>query len=172
MQSEGIETINDDSYDIGFESYGEFRFDEFDESDGTVDFEAFNTFVASEGQRIEVWRNNQPLVAGSIGYRASLNGQRGFVTVAHLGLGSTSKPLQGWDRIHLPGGGEFGVVADSRHVSLNNIDAAFVTLFPGFEITNIMGVPDGAIVFVGHQVHTNGGKTGFRSGTVLRVGET
>jgi len=130
----------------------------------------FNTIMGGVGAQIVVRRNGDLLRTGSIGYRATLGGARGFITSAHLSGG-----LQNGDQIYLVIGGRatdrIGRVANANHVRLQGFDAAFITLEPNVDIRNTTaGVAISSHIishfFVGQEIAATGASTGSRFGQV------
>jgi len=136
----------------------------------------FNSVVAAPGGTLFVYRGGVRIATASIGYRASLSGVRGFVTSAHLGSQISRAPLRAGDQVRVPGiNGNIGHVASNNHVSLDNVDAVFVTLNSGFEISDtVMGGRIGASevpnIWVGQQVYAIGYRTGFTRGQITHIG--
>jgi len=125
------------------------------------------------GSRITVRRNGVPISGGgSIGYRATLNGVRGFITAAHItgGLRVGDEIFHGWVS------GRLGVVASSAHVQLNGADAAFITLQSGIEIGNRVARREihGSTTHLwrGQEIASVGATTpGYRVGHITATGQ-
>jgi len=104
----------------------------------------------------------------SIGYRASLNGVRGFITAAHA-VRAGDEILSGTTRV--------GHVANESHIALANADAAFVTLYIGVDISdNVDGmrISGESIPYIwqGQTIYHAGMVTGIRGATILGAGLT
>jgi hypothetical protein len=136
--------------------------------------------AGTPGDRVIVRRNGVHIGTGSIGYRASIGGVRGFVTTAHLGLAATGLPLRPGDEFFVSGlANRIGYIRSANHVMLHNVDAAFVTLCPFFEFEINDTVAGRRIsanriphIFRGQRLYAVGATSGFRIGEVLNIGLT
>jgi len=126
-----------------------------------------NSLHAGVGERVLIRRGNTtPTFGGSIGYRATLGGARGFITSAHLRSG-----LQSGDIFYSQNGLRLGRIASANHIRLQGVDVAFVTLDPGVDIRNTTaGVAISSHIishfFVGQEIAATGAATGSRFGQV------
>jgi len=131
--------------------------------------EPLNSLVTGVGDRLYV-RRGLTLRAweGSIGYRATLGGARGFITAAHLRGG-----LRNGDIIYARNGQRIGTIANANHIMLQGVDAAFITLDAGVEISNTtagVAISSHTIshFFVGQEIAATGATLGTRFGQVTR----
>jgi len=147
--------------------YADALQDSYHMSAGEISVTPFNTISGGVGEWIYVQRNRTWVAIGSIGYRATLGGARGFMTAAHLGGG-----LRSGDTIYLRDRTtRIGRVANANHVRLQGFDAAFITLEPNVEIRNTTaGVAISSHIvshiFVGQEIAATGATLGSRFGQV------
>ena len=185
-----------DSPILGFsQSYGinEFElptelpimYDEFIDNSEHYAFEPFNTVTLRPGSRIYIRRDGL-LTEGSAGYLARIGGSRGFVTAAHIGSSNFFPfPLRAGDTVYVrnaSGRQLVGSVRFNSDVSLQHIDAAFVTLNSNVIFDNRTAWCNSPIVqgfsltHVGLPIRISGATTGpvhpIQSGTITRLAHT
>jgi len=97
----------------------------------------FAQVVAQPGDILSVRVNGVLRQIGSIGFRAWLAGTNGFVTAAHIGqsLHSPCRQFLQTGTIVYAHNRPIGQVVHNNHVMRHGIDTAFITLFPGMDIS-------------------------------------